>query len=178
MHLITIYFTSSLLMLSATVSSQRNSQHENDKEVIAAIFHHDSLFWEAYNVCDVETMASYFTDDMEFYHDKSGPVYTKAVFIEATKTGLCGNPDFRLRRVALEGTVNVFPLNNYGGLISGEHIFYINQKGKPEYLDGYGKFVQLWRNENGTWKMSRIISYDHGPPPDISKGKAGAKSRK
>jgi hypothetical protein len=60
-------------------------------------------------------------------------------------------------------------MNNYGALISGEHIFYVNESGKKEYLDGYGKFTHLWRFENNSWKMSRIVSYDHGPAPFINK---------
>jgi hypothetical protein len=131
-------------------------------KTMKAIWHHDSLFWQAYNVCDVDKMATFFTDDMEFYHDKGGLTVTKEKFIPSTRSGLCGNPNWRLRREAVAGSVQVFPLKDVGGLISGEHVFYINEKGKKEFLDGYGKFLQVWRYENGQWKMSRILSYDHG----------------
>jgi hypothetical protein len=87
------------------------------------------------------------------------------------KKGLCGNPDWRLRREAVAGTVKVYPLNNYGALISGEHVFYINETGKKEKLDGLAKFTQLWQFKNNEWKMSRVLSYDHGPAPYMNKRK-------
>ena len=39
----------------------------------AAILERDRLFWKAYNACDVKTMGEFFTEDVEFYHDKGGP---------------------------------------------------------------------------------------------------------
>jgi hypothetical protein len=160
-HLFCVVF----LFLTYCVRGQSNGQPTDVNEITKAINYHDSIFWIAYNQCDVEKMADYFTEDVEFYHDKGGPTFTLAKFKESMRTGLCGKPDWRLRREAIAGTVKAFPLNNYGGLISGEHIFYINEKGKKEFLDGYGKFTQLWRYQDGKWKMSRVLSYDHGPAP-------------
>ena len=163
-----------LFLIAATIVqslAQSNGQPSDANEIIKAIYHHDSIFWEAYNKCDVETMAKYFTDDLEFYHDKSGPTFTLTTFEANMRTGLCGKADWRLRREPIEGTVKAFPMNNYGGVITGEHVFYINEAGKPEFLDGYGKFMQLWQFKNGQWKMSRIVSYDHGPAPYINKRK-------
>ena len=51
----------------------------------------------------------------------------------------------------------------YGAILSGEHVFYVRQKGKPEVLDGRAKFTHLWLLKDGVWKMSRVLSYDHGP---------------
>jgi uncharacterized protein YneR len=116
-------------------------------------------------------MSSFFTEDLEFYHDKGGLTAPKAAFVESTKKNLCGNPGWRLRREAVAGTVKVYPLNNYGALISGEHVFYINETGKKEKLDGLAKFTQLWQFKNNEWKMSRVLSYDHGPAPYINKRK-------
>ena len=133
------------------------------------ILYNDSIFWAAYNACDVDKMSAYFTDDIEFYHDKNGLTTPKVKLDDATRTGLCGNPNWHLRREAIEGTIKIFPMDHFGALISGEHLFYINEKGKKEYLDGYGKFTHLWKFADNTWKMSRVISYDHGPPPFINK---------
>ena len=127
----------------------------------------DAAFWVAYNKCDVPAFRPMFTDDVEFYHDKSGPTVGLDNFMNALKTGLCGNPDLYLRREAVPNTVKVFPMEKtgviYGAIISGEHVFYVNQKGKAEFLDGRAKFMQLWTVKDGVWKMSRILSYDHGP---------------
>jgi len=31
--------------------------------------------------------------------------------------------------------------------------------------DGLAKFFHVWLLKDGTWKMARVISYDHGPAP-------------
>lgn len=162
-----LYFS----FLTLTVANAQSNEQPENAKAIEMIYHMDSLFWEAYNLCDVEKMATFFTDDVEFYHDKAGLTTTKAKLIESTRAGMCGNPNWRLRRVPIEGTVKVYPLNDYGGLISGEHVFYILEEGKEEYLDGYGKFTQVWVHKDGSWKMSRVLSYDHGPAPYINKRK-------
>ena len=112
-------------------------------------------------------MAQIFGEDVEFYHDKSGPTIGLEEFTKAIKNGLCGNQNFRLRREAIPETISVFPMENkqviYGAILSGEHLFYILEKGKPEYLDGHARFSHLWLFQNNQWKMARILSYDHGP---------------
>ncbi|TCS90239.1 hypothetical protein EDD80_101438 [Anseongella ginsenosidimutans] len=67
----------------------------------------------------------------------------------------------------MDGTVNVYPLRNgniiYGAIISGEHVFYVTERNKPERKDGLAKFTHVWLFKNNEWKMSDILSYDHGP---------------
>ena len=64
------------------------------------------------------------------------------------------------------GDRQLFPLKDgatvYGAVISGEHLFYVREKGRPERADGQASFLQLWLLKNGTWRMARILSYDHG----------------
>jgi hypothetical protein len=170
------HFTSIAIVLITSLSvqlcnAQADVANASPENLAKNILYHDSIFWAAYDACDVEKMSAYFTDDIEFYHDKNGLTTPKLKLDEATRTGLCGNPNWHLRREAIEGTIKVFPMDNFGALISGEHLFYINETGKKEYLDGYGKFTHLWKFADNTWKMSRVISYDHGPPPFINKRK-------
>ena len=33
--------------------------------------------------------------------------------------------------------------------------------GKPDQLTETGKFIDLWKQEGDTWKLARVISYDH-----------------
>ena len=68
----------------------------------------DSLFWTAYNSCDVDKFPDFLTKDLEFYHDKGGLTRTSAKLVEQVKNGLCGNENIRLRREAVEGSVQVF----------------------------------------------------------------------
>jgi hypothetical protein len=135
----------------------------------ATIQHEDAIFWDAYNRCDVEKMSQFFWPDVEFYHDKGGPTIGLGPLTETFRKNLCGNPNFRLRREAIPTTIKIYPLQKdgvtYGAVFSGEHYFYINDSGKPEYRDGWAKFFHLWLLRDGTWKMARVVSYDHQAAP-------------
>ena len=152
------------------------AQGQGGQDVAAIIYHKDSLFWKAYNTCNVPEMEKYFTDDVEFYHDKGGITLGLPALSESIKKGMCSKPGYKLRREAVPGTVKVYPMSKngavYGAIISGEHFFYVTDGGKPEYRDGLAKFEQLWVLRNGEWKMSLVLSYDHGPA-----SRADAKTR-
>ncbi len=156
---------SAILLFSNVFSQPLFAQTENAK-LTETILTQDSLFWTAYNGCDTTQMQKFFTADLEFYHDKGGMTLGLEKLMAVTKKNLCGPNDFRLRREAVPGTVKVFPLQNgeavYGAIISGEHVFYIREGGK-ERLDGLARFTHLWLVSNGVWKMTRVLSYDHGP---------------
>lgn len=155
------------LALSFVFALPLFAQNENNT-LAGTILHEDGLFWDAYNRCDVEKMSQFFWPDVEFYHDKGGSTIGLAALEETFRKNLCGNPNFHLRREAIAETVKVFPLqkNNatYGAVLSGEHYFYINDNGKPEYRDGMAQFFHLWLLKDGTWKMARVVSYDHHAP--------------
>src|SRR5215216_3298377 len=72
-----------LSLLFLTISLFAFSQ--TDEQVKRLIFQKDSLFWIAYNKCDVESMASVLTDDVEFYHDKGGPSFGRDTLMAVIK---------------------------------------------------------------------------------------------
>jgi hypothetical protein len=158
-----------LLLITVPFASKGQS------DVIKIIQQKDSLFWVAYNTCDIDNARAYFTEDVEFYHDKGGLTFGRDSLISSLKINLCSNSAYKLRREAVDGTVRFFPLKNgdsiYGVVISGEHIFYIAEKGAPEKLDGLANFVHLWLLKNGNWEMARILSFDHRPAPYVNKRK-------
>jgi hypothetical protein len=137
-----------------------------DQELERTILHLDSLFWNTYNSCDDARFRDFFSDDVEFYHDKGGVTNGLETLARGFKNNLCGG-EVRLRRAVVPGSLQVFPMHNrdtiYGAILSGEHVFYVTEKGKAERLDGRAKFTHLWRLDNGRWKMVRILSFDHGP---------------
>ena len=47
----------------------------------------------------------------------------------------------------------------YGAVETGIHRFH--HPGHPEYDVGDAKFIMLWQNKDGAWKVTRVISYDH-----------------
>lgn len=127
----------------------------------------DTAFWDAYNQCDIKTLVELNTDDMEFYHDKGGLMVGKAKFAAAMENNICGNPAQRVRRAAVAASVRVYPMHAngklYGAVISGEHQFYNYAKGGPETLAGRARFTHMLLLKDGAWKVSRVLSYDHGP---------------
>jgi len=167
-------FIITVLLLTICCSSQRLWSQTAEQKLTQTILYKDSLFWVAYNNCDYNNYGQFFTDDLEFYHDKGGITNGLAALTEVSKKNLCSNPDFRIRREAMPGTLKVFPMHKsdtiYGAIFSGDHFFYVTEKGK-ERLSGKASFTHLWLLQNGEWKMTRILSYDHGPAPHINKRK-------
>jgi Domain of unknown function (DUF4440) len=153
--------------LSLFVIADNVSAQANEEQLAQMILKKDSLFWDSYNRCDTSNYNQFFSDDLEFYHDKGGIIHGVDGLALSMKKNLCSNADFRLRREVVKGTVKVFPLANseklYGAVLSGEHVFYILEKGKEPRLDGRARFTHLWLLKNNVWKMTRILSYDHRP---------------
>jgi len=154
----------SITMLTVLVLTSQKSKAQ-DSDLTKTILEQDALFWKAYNGCQVDKMANFFVDDLEFYHDKGGLTSSKTTLKETFKNGLCRETNSTLRREAITETVKVYPLKNYGAIISGEHIFYRNKEGQTEYPEESAKFTHVWRFENNNWKMTRILSYDHQSVP-------------
>lgn len=157
------------LALSLSLSSIPLLAQDPQAALDATIHHEDAIFWDAYNRCDVQKMSEFFWPDIEFYHDKGGLTVGLGPFVDALKMGLCGKPNYHLRREAILETIKLYPLQKngatYGAVLSGEHYFYINDNGKPEYRDGIAKFFHVWLLKDGKWKMARVISYDHRDAP-------------
>lgn len=148
------------LLSVITISAQEASVQD-------LILEKDSIFWKAYNDCDISTMNNFLATNLEFYHDKGGIVYGSKNLNESFKNGLCKTGNNHLRRQAIKETIAVFPLKDndkvYGAILSGEHLFYI-QNPNSEKLDGQAKFNHLWLLKDGEWKMHRVLSYDHRAP--------------
>ena len=43
----------------------------------------------------------------------------------------------------------------------GTHCFFHLGKDQTDPV-GEAKFVMLWKNKDGAWTLTRVISYDHG----------------
>lgn len=149
-----------VLILAAMQAAAQQDVGAHETAVVEA----DRTFWSAYNACDVEGMAAYFADDLEFYHDKGGLSSGRADLVQKTRDGMCKPGGVRLRREAVPGSVHFYPIAGYGGILTGEHVFHVKEPGKQEYLDGQARFTNVWQLDAGKWQMRRVLSYDHGPP--------------
>lgn len=141
-------------------------------EELSALFNtlktQDSLLFEAgFNTCDISRFQALLSEDMEFYHDRSGITDSKEAFIGSIGNGLC-KMEYKAIRRLVEGSLQVFPMYNngrlYGAIQTGEHRFYAIYPGKEEALTSTAKFTHLWLLEEGEWKLARVLSYDHQAP--------------
>lgn len=114
----------------------------------------DAKFFEAYNHCDLATLSSMIADDLEFYHDKTGVAYGRQSLLDGIKQNICG----KVTRQLVPGTLEVYPIAHYGAVEIGVHRFY--HPGDPNNV-GEAKFITLWENKDGVWKISQAISFDH-----------------
>jgi hypothetical protein len=154
------------LLLAATGLSAQTAGPVATKELFNEIAERDRmLFGAVFDTCDVQTLATLVTDDFEMFHDKGGLVSTSgAQFVESIK-GMCERQktgeDYRARRELVEGSLEVYPLNNYGAVEVGVHRFYKKTEGQPDKLVEIAKFTQVWKKEPSGWKLARVLSYDH-----------------
>lgn len=129
----------------------------------------DSLYFSAQNNCDLEKYAFYLSEDFEFFHDKGG--FTASKDDEMGDMSIfCGEEQRRrqpLRRELTAGTLEVYPMDNYGALQFCDHVFYLQINDGTEKVVGSGKMTALWKMINGEWKLTRVISYDHQPLAEI-----------
>lgn len=157
----------SIIILSvSTLGIHAQSIYNQPEKLKEVINEKDNSFWEAYNQCNVDKMMSFLSEDFEFYHDKGGLTKGLEAFRKDLSEGLCANGP-QLKRVVKEGTVEIFPMNDIGAIIRGEHYFYVGEK-----ADGLAKFTHVWSFKNNEWKMSRVLSFDHQPVPYENKKEA------
>lgn len=120
------------------------------------IAHMDSVLFNAFNNHDMETFKTLFATDLEFYHDKGG-LTDYNYSIQSFKNTIAQNNG--LRRELVKGSLEVYPIKDYGAIQVGAHTFCHPENGKMDC--GTFKFVHVWKKINGEWKITRVISYDH-----------------
>lgn len=162
----TFFRTTLLVPLFASYSILCVAQEQNDLfETIAMM---DSLYFSALNDCDLVRYESFLSEDFEFFHDKGG--FTQSREAEMSDMAIfCGEQRLRqpLRRELIEGSLQVFPMDNYGALEFADHVFYLQINDSSEKLVGRAKMTALWQYDNAQWKLTRIISYDHQPLAEV-----------
>ena len=127
--------------------------HASDN-ISATVTALDTKFFDAYNQCDLATLGSMVEDGLEFYHDKTGLTIGKQAFLDAIKNNICGQT-----QRTLVGSLEVYSLHDYGAVEIGVHRF--THPNHPELSVGEAKFVTVWHYKDGSWKISRAISFDH-----------------
>jgi ketosteroid isomerase-like protein len=127
----------------------------DNSEIYQTIVKLDSIFFDAYNNCDTkfETYANFYTDDIEFYHDQGGLSNSKKDILEGTKKYICG----KVTRTLVPGSIEVYPIKNYGAVEIGLHSF-SNNTNPPDEPRKISRFTIFWEQVNGQWKIAKVVS--------------------
>lgn len=147
-------------MIFSACSSTKNNIYNyvyqpDDKQLFDTIVKLDSIFFAAYNTCNInlDIHASFYADSLEFYHDKGGLMKNKQEVIEATKKNVCG----KVTRELIKGSIEVYPIKDFGAIEVGLHKFYNNTDSSSANARA-GKFIIFWQQKNNQWKITKVVS--------------------
>ena len=148
-------------------------QVQEKSELYKTIMSKDSLLFNVgFNTCDISQFENLLSNNLEFLHDKDG-ISDKKEFLYNLKNGLCSRPDkYQSRRELIKSSTEIYPLYKndtiYGAIQNGTHRFYETLAGKEESFASSAKFSNVWFIENGQWKLTKSLSFDHQTSFDTS----------
>jgi len=129
-----------------------SSSHSQSNDLYTTIVKLDSIFFNAYNTCDINKQAMFYSDSLEFYHDQGGLMTSKKDILDATRKNICG----KVTRELVKGSIEVYPINGFGAVEMGLHKFHNNAE--KDAIPHDSKFIIIWRNKNNNWTITRVIS--------------------
>jgi uncharacterized protein DUF4440 len=144
-----------IVVASVTASAQSQDTYKyvpSSKELYDTIVHMDSVYFTAYNNCDMEKQAEIYSDSIEFYHDKGGLMTSKKDLLDAIKKNICG----KVTRVLVKGSIEVYPIPGFGAVEIALHKF-INH-GEGDSVSKPDKFIVVWHQKGDKWQITRVIS--------------------
>lgn len=118
----------------------------------------DSLAFAAVNEQDLPAALEFFSTDLEFYHDQDG-LSDYAAFVESLRQ-LFAAPSPPTRTL-LPGSTHIYPVPGYGAIQTGTHQFCHREGGTLDC--GVFGFTHVWKNQDGRWQITRVLSYGHDP---------------
>ncbi len=145
-----------------TCSARQNFEKTDNKYIPVSqalydtVAHLDSIFFDAFNNQNIEIQKEMFSTDVEFFHDAGGLATYEQVIKNTQRLFDMNNG---LKRTLVPGSMEVYPIKDYGALQIGRHRFCHMENGKDDC--GTFKFINVWQKKDGTWQLSRVISYDH-----------------
>jgi hypothetical protein len=158
--------TAAALIAGGEAAAQGGFVPPASEELIKTISEKDKQLFDAvFESCDTRLLSALVAEDFEFYHDKSGHIFDAGSAWVKAVSDMCerqrAGTDYRARRELDPASVKVYPLNNYGAIHTGLHRFYKKLPDGKETLVEVSLFMNVWKNENGSWKLARVLSYDH-----------------
>jgi hypothetical protein len=123
------------------------------KEFYNNIVSLDSLFFDAYNRCNVGVMDSLMSKTWSFTMIRVVSQIRRRKQWKLSEKNICG----KVTRELLKGSIEVYQINNYGAVEIGFHGFHNNQE-KETGPTHFSKFVHIWRLQDNKWRITRVIS--------------------
>lgn len=152
-----IFYTLILIsLMTVTISAQEKKVAPTSLELYKEIERADSILFQAFNKQDMSAFKAMFTEDLEWFQDNGGLIPYKTVF---ENFGYTFKNENKLSRELVKGSLEVYPIKDYGAIQIGRHQFKHMENGKLEI--GTFKFLMIWQKKDGLWRISRVISYDH-----------------
>lgn len=150
-----------LMFALASLSAQESAHATAAPELVHTIRGLDSALFAANNSCQLAAFEQFFEPNVEFYHDQGGLMLGSAALVSAIRTNICG----KTTRQRTVGSDTVFVMHGFGALHMGRHQFYeVGAEAKGP--TGEARFVHLWKQEAGAWRITRVYSFDHRPLRD------------
>jgi hypothetical protein len=100
----------------------------------------------------MDTQTTLYSEDLEFFHDIGGLSTSKEKLLVALKNNICG----KVTRTLIEGSIEVYPIKDYGAIEIGYHAF--NDKRTPENKSKGSRFIIIWKKTDENWTVTRVIS--------------------
>lgn len=130
--------------------------------VFDALARMDSVLFDAsFASCDATKANAIFTDDVEFYHDQTGLTVGEQVRDNTRRLTASCRRSQGVTRTLIPGSLRIYPVEGYGAVQMGVHRF--DERGADSST--LTRFVHVWRLENGTWRLARVLSLDHHSVP-------------
>ena len=145
-----------IFFLMATVLGLNAQTLKPSDDLYKEIVHQDSILFTAFNNRDVTAFGNQFSKDLEFYHDKGGLTDYNYTIESLKKTATLNNG---LRRELVPGSIEIYPIKDYGAVQMASHTFCHLENGKQDC--GTFKFIHVWKNTTDGWKITRVISIGH-----------------
>ncbi|AZA77213.1 nuclear transport factor 2 family protein [Chryseobacterium sp. G0186] len=140
-----------------SIFSQSKPYTPVSQELYNTIMKKDSILFDAANSGNIEKLKTFFTEDLEFFHDVGGLANYKETIDNFSR--IAKNYAYT-RRVLVPESTEVYPIKDYGAIQTGVHQFCRLENGSLINC-GTFKFVHVWKQTPDGWKISRVVSYGH-----------------
>lgn len=145
-----------VLLITTALFTSNRAAAQTSGPLFNEIAHLDSLQFDAFNSRKLDMLMNYFDGSLELYQDNTGVRnfdQTKQAF------GRLFKMDYVLNRKLIAGTMEVYPIKDYGAIQTGQHTFSHTENGQLQ--SATFKFMQIWQKKDGVWRVTREVTYGH-----------------